>query len=94
MAKRKKSLEETVREEYGTFYEEVAGLNVGDLEKRLSTYAKEYEKVDTSKEQDDALKNAQETAKEMAAPYKDAKKAIRLKSKFIVQLISDKGGDV
>jgi catechol-2,3-dioxygenase len=92
--RKKKSLEEKIREDYGSFYDEVIGLSIADLEKRLSTYAKENEKVNVAMEQDEELKKAKETAKEMAAPYNDTKKALRLKNKFIVQLIADKGGEV
>lgn len=92
--KAKKTLEDKVREEYEHFYQEVIGLSVGDLEKRLATYAKEREKVDVAMDQDVELKETRAKAKDLAAPYNESKKALKLKNKFIVQLISDKGGDV
>ena len=93
MAKSKESIRKTIHKEYPGFSEGVDGLSVNDLEKRLSTYAKEAEKVEDQKESDQELEQTRATLSELTAPYRDAKKAIRLKSKYIIGLIREKGGD-
>lgn len=89
----KKDFKIKVQEEFPEFVNEVARLQITDLERRLSTYAKEANKVEEAKEADEALAEARATASEYAAPYKEAKNAIKLKSKYIISMIKDKGGD-
>lgn len=93
MARTKKSVQVVVQEEYPDFANEVAGLAEGDLNNRLAGLAKALEQSETAKEDDAALEDAKELATELGAPYKDAKKAIRMKSKYIIALLKDKGAD-
>lgn len=93
MSRPKKSLTETVQKNYPEFTATVDRLSVSELETRLSTYAKESEKVSDAQEQDEELENAKNLVAELSGPYKDAKKAIRLKMRYIIKLIKDKGGD-
>jgi hypothetical protein len=94
MAKGKKTLAEKVQKEMPEFAGTVDGLSVDELEKRISTYAKEGESVETAKENDEGLQAAKEQVKEFNAPYSDAKKAIRMKIKYLIQLVGEKGGSV
>jgi hypothetical protein len=71
----------------------VDSMSTADLETRLNIYAKELEKVKVAKEKDTDLKNAKELSSELGAPYHDAKKAIELKTSYIIMLIGEKGGD-
>lgn len=93
MAKAKKSVAEKVEKEFPEFVGAVAGLNVAELEGKLSTYAKEAERVEDAKDADEEFANAKALASELGGPYRDAKKAIRLKSRYLISLIRDKGGD-
>ncbi len=74
------------------FVNEVAGLSVEDLNARLSQLAKDFEAVEEAKQADEELESLRAAASEAAAPYRDGKKAIRLKSGYIVALIKEKGG--
>lgn len=74
------------------FVAEVVGLSVEHLDARLAALAKESYNVDESKAQDEDYIEAKEKAKEFGAPYRDAKKMIKLKSDYISELVSDKGG--
>ncbi len=69
----------------------MAALSPGDLIGRLAHYAKEAEAVEDAKEADEELEQAKESAAQLAAPYRDAKKAIRLKSRYIISLLKEKG---
>lgn len=81
-----------VQKEMPEFTAVVDGLSVDELEKRLSQYAKEAEAIDDAKQGDEALQAAKEQVKEYSAPYNEGKKAIKLKMKYIIGLIGDKGG--
>jgi hypothetical protein len=94
MPRGQKSLEEKVQSEFPEFVETVMGLNVQELEKRLSDYAKNRHEVQESKKNDEALKEIASQKSEMEAPYRDALNAIELKSKYIIKLIEEKGGNV
>ncbi len=74
------------------FVAEVQGLSVEQLDARLAQLAKDGEAVEDAKEADEELEATQSHASAMAAPYREAKKAIGLKRKFLVGLIKEKGG--
>jgi len=92
MAKPKKSIQQKVQEEMPEFASEVAGLSVSDLNNRLAQLAKDSEVNEQAQEDDEGLEKARAEAAEMASPYKDAKKAIRLRSRYVIGLIKEKGG--
>lgn len=93
MARPKKTVKETVQKDYPEFASEVDSLQLADLEKKISTYAKESEKVAKAREDDTELNDICEQKAFLEGPYKDAKKAIRLKIRYLIELVKDKGGD-
>lgn len=93
MAKAKKDIKAIVQKQFPEFPEVVDGLSLDDLEKRISTYAKEAENVNDAMDADEGLQGAKDQVAEYSAPYKDAKKAIRLKIRYLIQLVKDKGGN-
>lgn len=93
MARQKKTIQEVVQTEFPEFFSEVAGLSTDQLNNRLATLAKNLEESETAKEEDEELEEAKATATELGAPYRDAKKALRVKSKFIIGLLKEKGAD-
>jgi len=93
MARSKKSNREQVQENYPEFATEVEGLSADQLNNKLATLAKYAEETETAKEDDEALEQAKAEAAELAAPYRDAKKAIRAKSKYVIALLKEKGGE-
>jgi hypothetical protein len=92
MGRPKKTFTQKVQEEMPEFANEVAGLAVADLNTRLATLAKANEENEQLKENDEDLETAQKEASELAAPFREAKKALRLKTRYIVSLINEKGG--
>lgn len=93
MSKEKKDIRLTAQKKIPEFVDVVDGLGLDDLEKRLNTLAKQAEEVEKAKENDVGLEDAKAAVKELSAPYGDAKKEIRLKTRYIIQLIGEKGGD-
>lgn len=92
MPRESKTIQEKVQSEFPEFVESVMGLSIEQLEKRLSDYAKHRDEVEEAKKADQELQAAKEVASSMAAPYGDALKAINMKSKYIVALVKEKGG--
>lgn len=92
MAKSKLTLFQKLTKENPEFVAEVGGLSVEQLNARLAQLAKDGEAVEDAKEADEALEVAKAEASDLAAPYRDAKKAIRLKGRYVISLIREKGG--
>ena len=92
MAKGKKSLRDLMNEEHEAFAHEVERLSVADLDRRLNGLAKAGEEIDEAKETNEGLKDAREELNKVAGPFRDAKKANKLKTKYVIQLIKERGG--
>lgn len=93
MARPKKSIAEKVQAEFPEFAASVDGAGVAELESKLSTYAKQQEEVEIAMEDDTALEDSKALTSELSGPYRDAKKAIKMKMKYIIALIKDRGGN-
>lgn len=89
--KQKKSVQEKVREDYKEFANEVANLTPEQLSERISGLAKHSEEVTDAKNADEALSAAREEVGQLAAPYRDAQKAIKLKIRYCYELIGERG---
>lgn len=87
----KKDVRAQVEENYKEFAEEVAAATSDELNARLARLAKDVEIVNDEQENDDGLREARETASALGAPYRDSKKAVRLKSRYIIALLKDRG---
>lgn len=87
----KKDIRTQAEEDYPEFVEEVNNATSEQLTERLAQLAKSREEIQDSKEADDALAEAKSTASELAAPYRDAQKAVRLKSRFIIATLKERG---
>lgn len=87
----KQKMIQTVEKEMPEFVAEVSDLSIEEVEGRLVNLAHALEEVEEAKEADEALASAREAAKQANAPYVDAKKAIRLKSAYLVHLAKEKG---
>jgi hypothetical protein len=91
MKSNKKSIQEIIAKENPEFVEEVSKLSLEEIDARLAQLAKDSEAMQEQKDANEALSLAREVAKELNAPYVDAKKAIRLKSRYLISLLKDKG---
>lgn len=89
----KKDIRTIIQKQFPEFIDAVDGLSTDEIEKRISGYAKESQNVDDAKDADEGLADAKAQVAELSAPYKDAKKAINLKIRYLIQLLKDKGGN-
>lgn len=85
------SSKEKVQKEYADFAQEVESLTVAQLEDRIVGMQKALEESEEHKENNEALKAARAEASELSGPYRDVKKAVRLKTKYILELLAEKG---
>lgn len=91
MNKPKPSFKEKVQKEQPEFVAEVESASVEQLDARLAQLAKDIEAVNDAKEADEELEQAREKASQLAAPYSESRKALQAKSRYIVELLKDKG---
>lgn len=83
-------LNKKVQKEFPEFADEVLNLPEADLIKRITTLAQGARANDESKKADAQLQGARSDAKVFAAPYNDFKKAVKLKTTYILNLLEDR----
>ncbi len=89
-----KTLMEKVDEKYPNYSQEVVGLSVQQLEKRIADMQKALEDAAQFQENKngEALRTLASQLKDLRADYGDVKKAVVLKTKLLVSLVREKGG--
>lgn len=95
MAKQKKDWKQKVQEEFPDFVSSVEALKSDDLNKRMLEYSKNMQEIEDTLEEltsdGSEVSNLKSEINEILGPSKDARKAVKLKMKYINQLIKDKG---
>jgi hypothetical protein len=69
----------------------VVHLTVQQLEARITQMQKDLDESEEHKENNEALKEARDVVTNLVGPYNDVKKAIKLKTQYIIALIHEKG---
>jgi predicted DNA-binding ArsR family transcriptional regulator len=89
-----KTLMEKVDKEYPNYSQEVLGLSVQQLEKRIADMQKGLVDAATFRDEKfgDEIRSLKEQLKDKNSSYTDIKKAVGLKTKYLVSLIREKGG--
>lgn len=93
MAKGKKSLKEVVESEHSDWVSTVQGLSIEELDKMILRYAKYREEIKEFREKDEELQKAKELVKELGAPHKENLKINEQKTKYLITLLGEKGGN-
>lgn len=91
--KEKKSFKEQVQEMYGEWTDGLNTLSVEELDKMILRYAKHREEVKEDRKNNERLNELAELKKELEAPYRDSLKAIDIKTRYLLTLLAEKGGD-
>lgn len=89
--KNKPNVQTQVQKEMPEFAAEASSLSPEGLVNRVVQCSKDAEEVDNAKEADEGLQQAKEEARLLGAPYSDAKKAIKLKIRYLLALLEEKG---
>ncbi len=79
------------QKEFPEFTAEVESLSTEEINARLAQFAKDSVENDNAKANDSDLETARATVNEYAAPYREAKKAIKVKSDYLVSLLNGRG---
>lgn len=79
------------QKEYPDFVAGVESLTSDQLKARVVQLQQFLEESEAAKENDDALKQARAQLTEYGAPYRDVKKAVKIKTKYLIELLSEKG---
>ena len=87
----KKDLVTQVRDLDAEFADAVPSMSVDELNKKLADMAKYDEELNQAKELDTDLARAREQLKVCNETYKTPKKAIKLKTKLIVETLQGRG---
>jgi hypothetical protein len=90
---KKKTVRQQVEEQFQEWTDSVQGLSVSDLDSMILRYAKYREEIKDAKEKDETLQKTKELIKELSAPYRESLKANELKTKYLITLLGEKGGE-
>lgn len=86
------TFEQKMREEDPEFCDSVDGLSIQQLEARIANYQKDLQDSEEHKANNEALRDAKTEVEMIAGPYRDVKKAIQKKTRYIISTIRSKGG--
>lgn len=92
MARQGKTIQEKVEAEFPEFVESIMGLSVEELNARITQYTKNLDESEEHRKANETLRNLKDQVAEINGPYNDVKKAINLKTKYIIELVKEKGG--
>lgn len=84
-----KSVEQRLADINPEFMREVQQLSPEQLDRRLSQLAKDAEAVQQAQEADETLQQAKAELKELNAPYREGKVAIKLKTRYVIHRINE-----
>ena len=89
-----KTLQEKVDAKYEGYSAEVMGLSVPQLDQRIAQLQKTLEEAVQFQEEKngEALTSLAAQLKDLRADLGDVKKAVALKTKYLVSLVKEKGG--
>lgn len=93
MAKNQKTLLEQIDTLDPQFAETVLGLNAQELKNRIASLASQLQESETHREENAALQQAKDEVKELSGGYNDVRKAVKLKTKYIISLLNEKGSN-
>lgn len=80
-----------IQKEYPDFADEVEKLDSAGLKARIVQLQQALDESEAHKEANEALRDARAAVNELAGPYRDVKKAVRLKTQYLIELLKNKG---
>jgi len=82
-----------VQKDYPEFADSSDGLPLEELRKNLGIYSKYAQETIMAREKDEELQIARDNVKELAGPYNDTLKALKLKLAYINIRMDEKKGE-
>jgi hypothetical protein len=86
-----KSNTDRIHDEFPEFASEVQSLETDALKARIVSLQQALEESDEAKEADEGLKEAKAAYDLAVGPYRDIRKAVRMKTKFLIDMLKDRG---
>jgi len=80
-----------IQKEYPDFCNEAMTLTAEQLRARIVSMQEQLEESEEHKANNESLKEARAVVSELAGPYNDVKKAVKAKTKYILELLKNKG---
>jgi hypothetical protein len=80
-----------IRKEHPDFVQEVDTLTGDQLKARIVQLQQALEESNAHKEANDDLTAAKANVTELNGPYQDVRKAVQLKTKYLIELLKEKG---
>lgn len=80
-----------VAKEFPEFVDSVNGLTTEEINGRLAQAVKDLQEANESEEADDALTQLRNDARSAGAPYRELRKAIKLKSGYLIATLKERG---
>ena len=79
-----------IEKEYPEFCREVQGLDSNHLMDRVVSLQQALQESEEHKEENEALNSARQLVSELSGPYRDVKKAVKAKTKYLLHLLETK----
>lgn len=86
-----KPIEQKIKEDHPEFFDACQTLTESDIDARLAQMAKDSEAVSEAAANDKELKETKDKASYLGAPYREAKNVLKLKLRYLVKLLKDRG---
>lgn len=86
-----KTISQIVEAEYKEFSQEVYNLPPSDLKNRIAALQQSLSESEEHKASNEALNEARDQVSLLSGTYRDVKKAVKLKTKYILELLKSRG---
>lgn len=87
-----KTLADKVADMDRSFYDEVQGLGVDQIKNKIMGLAISQAEMEEAKEKDEDYQKLRDQLKYAAQGYREHSKAVKLKTKYLMELKASKGG--
>lgn len=91
--KRTRTIHDIIKAEMPEFADAVATLSEPEINHRLAELAKNAMEVSKAKEDDTDLLLAKLAVTDLSAPHREAKRAVSLRSEYLVTLLKERKGE-
>lgn len=89
----KKSLKEKIESDFQDWADMVKAMSISELDSTILRFAKYREEIEESFKNNPKLKEVRDLKSDLEAPFKENLKHNKMKTKYLIMLLNEKGGD-
>lgn len=89
----KKGFRELVEEQHADWAIGIQSMSTSELDNMILRYAKYREEIKEFRDKDEELARAKDLVKELNAPHRENLKINELKTKYLIMVLGEKGGN-